>query len=51
MKITINNVDYRGHHYEEVVVDVPNITDFEHEDASWMLRYFIEKELGRLARE
>lgn len=47
MKVTLQNVEYKGVYYKEVTIDIPQIENLEHADAEWMIRYFVKKELGR----
>ena len=50
MQITVTNIHYKGHFFEKVTVDVPQINNLEDNNADWMIKYFVHKELNRLLR-
>ena len=51
MKVTLDHINYKGHYFEEVTVDIPQIDDLNSPDAQLMITYFVTKELGRMIRE
>lgn len=48
MQLKISDIEYKGHYFEEVTVDIPKITAVE--DNTRLIRYFIFKELDRILR-
>ncbi len=48
MKVTLDNIKYKGQFFKEVIVDIPQIEVLE--DNDWIIQHYICKELDRRIR-
>ena len=49
MKVKLSEVNYKGKYFEEVEVEIPSKVNVDLAKEGWLLKYYIQKQLDRMA--